>query len=65
MDKEQIIFGIESRARKIGIPVYALCREAGVNVSIVSKWKAGSDPRLGTLKRITDKLDELERERAA
>lgn len=57
---KEIILDIEVRAKRLSIPVYKLCQDAGVNVNIVSKWKKRGNAQVGTIKRLTDKLDEME-----
>lgn len=60
MDQEAIIADIEARARRLNIPMYSLCEMAGVNNATVSKWKAGADAKISTVKKLLDQLDNLE-----
>lgn len=61
MDIQKIAIDIEARAKRLQIPMYQLCRDAGVNVNIVSKWKRGKqDARLSTINRLTFYIETLE-----
>jgi len=57
-----ILTDIEVRAKRLHIPMYRLCALAGVHATMFSKWKAGVDPRMSSISKLTEKLDELEGE---
>lgn len=60
MDKLTIVYDIERRARAKGLKMKALCALAGISPSTPSRWKAGADAKLATIKLLTDELDKLE-----
>lgn len=65
MNQESVISDIESRARRVGVPIRDLCRRAGLNPTTFSRWKRSSrnpEPigaNLHSIGRLYDALNEL------
>ena len=56
MKQSDMIDDIEQRAAAIGVPVYAICQQAGVAPTTYYRWRDGSEAKLATLNRVTDAL---------
>lgn len=71
MNQESVIADIESRARRAGVSIRALCLRAQVHPVTFSKWKRSArnpDPMSATLNsigRLYDALQQIEDEHAA
>lgn len=39
MDQQEIIVGLEERAKRIGLPMSEVCKRAGVHPTTFSRWK--------------------------
>jgi transcriptional regulator with XRE-family HTH domain len=53
------------RAQEANISMASICREAGVATSTPSRWRAGADPKLNTVRKLSDALDALILKKAA
>jgi transcriptional regulator with XRE-family HTH domain len=56
----EILSKIEVRALNIPIDMTALCKEAKVAGSTISRWRSGMKPRAQTLNKLYRALDALE-----
>lgn len=71
MDQQQIIADIETRARRAGLTIAAVCARAGVHPTTFSRWKQterNPEPigaTLKTLDKLNGAIDELEAQAAA
>lgn len=71
MDQQQIIAGLEARAKAAGVSISAVCSRAGIAASTFSRWKPSDrNPNpIGATLRSLDKLgiamSQIERERRA
>lgn len=64
MDQESVIADIESRARRIGVPIRQVCIEAGVHPTTFSRWKVSErnpDPKGANLKLVGQLYDAIDR----
>jgi predicted transcriptional regulator len=67
MEQQTVIAGLEARAKALGVPMYEVCRRAGVAASTPSRWK-GANPvgmTFSTLSKLQAALDEMEAAAAA
>lgn len=70
MNQESVIADIEERAHRARVSMAAVCREAGINPTTVSRWKRSErnpNPMGATLQSIGKlyaALDKLERQAA-
>lgn len=61
MDKQNELEKLEKRAFDVRIPMYKLCKEAGVAASTISRWrKQPGMMTAGTLRKLEAELDRLE-----
>jgi len=58
------IEALYARAKAIKAPIFRLCRDAGVNKSTVSGWRAGVPYKSSTMARFVAALEKREREYA-
>jgi transcriptional regulator with XRE-family HTH domain len=57
---------IELSAKQNGLPMAELCRKAGMQQSLVSRWRSRAyEPRLSSLQKLEDALATLIAERNA
>lgn len=64
MDAYDYLHDLESRVELAGFTMARLCRKAGMQQSLVSRWKARAyEPRLSSLRKLEDALTALAAER--
>jgi len=56
---------IEKRAKHIGVKLSEVCRKAGVDRSILERWKKEDPKSITTLNALNNALDEIEAENNA
>lgn len=49
----------EAKARRAGIPMFEVCKSAGIAHSTWCRWKNGQTPKLASLNKVLDILDSL------
>jgi transcriptional regulator with XRE-family HTH domain len=54
-----------SRAAAESVSMAAICKEAGVAQSTPSRWAAGADPKLKTIRKLDTALDQILRRKVA
>lgn len=53
---------VEAVARRVGLTVTGLCREAGVDRGVLHRWKAGKGtPTIRTLNRLLEAAEAVQR----
>ena len=66
MDAFDYLQQLESRVETAGFTMARLCRKAGMQQSLVSRWRARDyEPRLSSLRKLEDALTALIAERDA
>jgi len=60
MDIKEALGSIERRAFDARIPLYKLCKQAGVAPSTVTRWRAGMKPGVTTIGKLERELDRIE-----
>jgi len=60
MNQADILLEIEVRAKRLRLPMYNVCREAGIHPTTFSKWKNGVDARISGIAKLSAALDKLE-----
>lgn len=61
MDQAQTIAELESRANRVGIPLYKLAVQAGIAPSTFYRWKTGSKAGFGNVLAVQQHLDSIEK----
>jgi predicted transcriptional regulator len=57
MDANQLLLTLLNDISKAGLSVAKVCRAAGVDPSLVSRWKAGKvEPRLSSITKMREAL---------
>lgn len=56
---------IETRAKKIGVNLSEVCRKAGVDRSVLERWKKEDPKSITTFNALNAALDEIESEKDA
>lgn len=60
MDAFTLLSDLDHRIQRQGLNMAAVCREAGISHSLVSRWKAKLyEPRLSSLARLEDAFNAL------
>ena len=57
------IVALHDKARILGMSVTQLCRESGLSHTTFGRWLRGASPRLESLRRVEQRLKELEESR--
>lgn len=71
MEQQQIVADIEARAKRAGVNISELCREADVHPTTFSRWKVSENnpapigASLKSLSALTEALDRIEARKAA
>lgn len=60
MDTNTLLANFLRRLAGSGLSLRAVCREAGIDPSLVCRWKAGrNEPRISSLARLEEALHRL------
>lgn len=60
MDTNAPLTKFLARLDRAGVSLRAVCREAGIDPSLVCRWKAGrNEPRLSSIARLEEALHRL------